>query len=196
MVVEGISGGLASSGVSLGSQSGATCWFPTNKYMTNVTVQFVNGCFTFAQAGNLTNTVRLCWSYGKWSLTSATNVPLDCPTLLGNLHVSFNSVNVTLGQVTINNANSYGVWVARVNGTSTVGPLGIAVRGPYVGEWFAIPQDEIAPALSTVMLALPGAANTGQQISYSLSFLPTNETITYTSPCSVTYQGMYPTAAG
>jgi len=196
MDVEGINGGPAASGVQSVSQTGATCWFPTNEYMTNDTVYAVNGCFTFAQVGNLTNTVELCWYYGKWSLAPATTVSLDCPALLSNLRVSFNSVNMTLGQVTISNANSYGVWISMINGTSTVGPLGIAVSGPYVGDWFSIPQNETVPARSTTMLALPGAANAGHKLSYTLSFLPTNESVTYTPPCSVTYQGTYPATSG
>ena len=197
MPVEAINGGPAESGVPIGSESGATCWFPTNKYMADVTVdQGVSGCFTFAQAGNLTNSVSLCWYSGNWSTNPATNVPLDCPALLSNLGVSFDSLNVSVGYVTIENANSYGVWAARVNGTATVGPLGIAVSGPFVGDWFAIPQNETVPAKSTVILNLPGTPNTGHQVSYTLSFLPTNETITYTQPCSVTYQGTYPTTSG
>jgi hypothetical protein len=196
MDVEGISGGPGASGVPSGAQSRATCWFPTNKYMTDTTVYTVNGCFTFAQVGNLTNTVELCWSYGEWSQTPAANVPLDCPIFLSNLRVSINSLNVSVGYVTVRNDNSFGVWLASVNGTNTVGPLGIAVTGPYIGDWFTIPQNETVPANSTVVLNLPGAPNAGQEVSYTLSFLPTNESITYTPPCSVTYQGTYPTTSG
>jgi hypothetical protein len=197
MSVEGINGGPAASGVPIGSQSGATCWFPTNKYISSDTVQGVTGCFTFAQVGNLTNATPLCWfSPGRWSLNMTPNPPLDCPVLLSNLEISFNSLNISVGYVTIKNANSYGVWVAGLNGTSTVGPLGIAVNGPYVGDWFAIPQNETIPAESTVTLSFPGISNAGQRVTYTLSFLPANETVTYTTPCSMTYGGTYPTTAG
>jgi hypothetical protein len=195
MVVEGINGGPAQSGVQPVSTSGATCWFPTNKYMTDVTVdQGLNGCFTFAQAGNLTNTVELCWDFGQWSMTPSVNSPLDCRALLGNLGVSVISTNETLGEVSISNTNAYGVWVAKINGTSTVNPLGISVTGPYVGDWFAIPQNETVPARSVVSLNLPGTPKAGQQVFFTLSFLPTNETITYMQPCSMTLKGTYPTA--
>jgi len=196
MDVEGINGGVAASGVQSGSQSTATCWFPTNEYMTNDTVQGISSCYTFAQAGNLTNTVQLCSSYEKWSLAPAANPPLNCPALVSNLAVVFNSVNVTVGQVTITNTHSYGVWISRINDTATVGPLGIYATGPYVGDSFTIPQNEMIAAKSIVMLALPGVKNTGQQISYTISYLPTNESITYTQPCSVTYQGTYPATTG
>jgi len=191
--VEAINGGPAASGVPKGSESGATCWFPTNRYMTNATVdQGVNGCFTFAQTGNLTNSVGLCWSFGKWNTTPSTNPPLDCPALLGNLGVSFPSVNASASYFAIRNNNYYGIWLAVVNGTATVGPLGIAVNGPYVGDWFAIPQNETVAAKSSVILGQAGTPNTGQEISFTLSFLPTNETITYTQPCLVTYRGTFP----
>ncbi|HYC12198.1 MAG TPA: hypothetical protein VEC02_06025 [Nitrososphaerales archaeon] len=197
MPVEAVNGGLAESGVPPGSTSGATCWFPTNKYMADVTVDgHVSGCFTFAQAGNLANWVSLCWYSGKWSTSPSTNAPLDCPDLLSNLGVTFDSLNVSVGYATVRNANSYGVWVAGVNGTATVGPLGISVRGPFAGDWFAIPQNETVLANSTVVLNLPGSPNQGKQASYTLSFLPTNETISYTQPCSETYRGTYPTTSG
>jgi hypothetical protein len=193
--VEAINGGPAASGIPTGSESDATCWFPTNKYMANITIdQGVNGCFTFAQKGNPANTVGLCWSFGKWSATSVTNPSLDCPALVGNLGVSFTSLNVSVGYAAVSNANPYGVWLAGVNGTSTVGPLGFAVSGPY--GWFAVPQNETVAAKSTVTLNLPGTPNAGQRVSYTLSFLPTNETITYTQPCSLSYQGTIPTTSG
>ena len=197
MSVESINGGPAASGVKPAAQSNATCWFPTNKYMIDATVdQGVNGCFTFAQSGNLTNTVELCWTFGNWSTVPGTNPSLNCPALLGNVRVSFSSLNVTVGMVTITNANPFGIWVTSTNGSSTVGPLGISVTGPYVGQWFAIPQKMTVPATSTTTLNLPGAPSTGEQVSYSLSFLPTNETITYTQPCSMTVSGTYPFTSG
>ena len=194
--VEAINGGPAASGVPSASLSGATCWFPTNHFMDNSTTQYVNGCFTFAQVGNLTNDVSLCWSFAKWNLTASPSPPLSCPALLGNLGIAFNTVNATVAKITVINSNSFGVWIAKVNGTSTVGPLGISVTGPYVGDSFAIPMNETVSAKSTTMLSIPGTPNRGQPISYSLSFLPTNESITYTPPCSVDFTGIYSPTSG
>jgi hypothetical protein len=187
--VEGINGGPAAALVPGGMESTATCAVPTNRFMTNGTTTEV--CFTVTNLANQTKSAPLCWFKGTWSDTSVSISPLDCPALLSNIDVSFFSLNATVGRVNANvsNTNSYGVWVARANDTSTVGPLGIAVSGPSVGDWFAIPQNETVPAKSIVSLNFPGTLNAGLQTSYTLSFLPVNETITYTQPCSVTYKG-------
>jgi len=189
MPVEGINGGPAAVLLPGGMESTATCAVPTNRFITNGTATEV--CFTVTNLANQTRSAPLCWFTGTWSDTSVSIAQLDCPALLSNIGVSFFTLNATMGRVNANvsNTNSYGVWVARANGTSTVGPLGIAVSGPYVGEWLAIPQNETIPAKSTVSLNFLGTPNAGLQTSYTLSFLPVNETITYNQPCSMTYKG-------
>ena len=196
MPVEGISGGPAATLLPARTESTATCAVPTNRFITNGTTTEV--CFTVTNLTNQTRSAPLCWFTGTWSDTPVSVAQLNCPALLMNMGVRIFTFNATMGRLNANvsNANPYGVWVARANGTSTVGPLGIAVSGPYVGDWFAIPQNETVPAKSIVGLNLPGNPGAGQQSSYTISFLPTNETITYTQPCSMTYEGTYPTSAG
>jgi len=187
--VEGINGGPAAGVLAGGMESTATCAVPTNRFMTNGTA--TEACFTITNVANQTRSAPLCWFDGTWSDSSVSIAQLDCPALLSNIGVTFFTLNATMGRVNANvsNANSYGVWVARANGTSTVTPLGIAVSGPSVGEWFAIPQNETVPAKSIAALNFLGTPNSGLQTSYTLSFLPVNETITYTQPCSMTYEG-------
>ena len=187
--VEGINGGPAAALLPGGRESAATCAVPTNRFMTNGTATEV--CFTVTNLANQTSSAPLCWFDATWSSTPTSIAQLDCPALLSNIGVTFFTLNATTGRVNANvsNANSYGVWVAGANGTSTVTPLGIAVSGPSVGQWFAIPQNETVPAKSIAALNFPGTPNSVRQTSYTLSFLPVNETITYTQPCSMTYKG-------
>jgi hypothetical protein len=184
--VEGINGGPASALLPGGEKSIATCAVPTNRFMVNGTT--TEACFTITNVANQTSSAPLCWFNGTWSDTSVPIAQLNCPALLSNLRVTFFTLNATMGRVNANvsNSNSYGVWVASANGTSTVTPLGIAVSGPSVGQWFAIPQNETVPAKSIAALNFPGTPIAGRQTSYTLSFLPVNETITYTQPCSMT----------
>ena len=185
--IDGIDGGPAALGVKPGSTSTATCAFPTNRFMANQTFDqtYINGCFEVSQVGNQSNGVSLCWEYGKWSATPVTVEPLDCQSLTSRIMVSPNG---TLRAV-IANGNSFDVWVTSFNGSSTVGPNGYAVYGPYSGETSAIATHYVVPAGSSSFFFLPGALNPSRTAPYTLSFLPTNETITYTSACEMTYTG-------
>ena len=182
----GVSGGPAALGVPPGTESSATCAFPTNRYMANITLdQGINGCFGVAQVGNESNSVSLCWDSSRWSAAPVAVEPLDCPSMLSRVTVSPNG---TLRAV-IANGNSFDVWVTSFNGSSTVGPNGYAVYGPYSGETSAIATHYVVPAGSSSFFFLPGALNPSRTAPYTLSFLPTNETITYTSACEMTYTG-------
>jgi hypothetical protein len=185
--IDGVNGGAAALGVKPGATSTATCAFPTNRFMTNQTFDqtYMNGCFGVSQVGNESNDVSLCWEYGKWSATPVAVEPLDCPSLTSRITVSPNG---TLRAI-IYNGNSFDVWVTNFNGSSTVGPNGYAVYGSYSGEISAIATHYIVPAGSSTFFFLPGTLNPSQTAPYTLSFLPTNETITYTAPCEMEYTG-------
>jgi len=183
--VYGISGGSATLGVPPGTESSATCAFPTNRYMANLTLdQSINGCFGVAQVGNESNSVSLCWSSSKWSTGLVEAEPLDCPGMLSRVTVSPNG---TL-RVIIDNENAFDFWVTSFNGSSTVGPNGYAVNGPYA-EADAIPIQYVVHAGSSSSFSLPGTVSPSLTAPYIISFLPTNETVTYNSPCEMTYTG-------
>jgi len=190
--VYGISGGPAALGVPPGTESSATCAFPTNRYMANLTLdQGINGCFGVAQVGNESNSVSLCWSSSKWSAAPVTVEPLDCPSMLSRVTVSPNG---TLRAV-IANENAFDVWVTSFNGSSTVGPRGYTVNGPS-GEADAVPIQYVIHAGSSSFFFLPGTRNPSQTAPYTISFLPTNETVTYTAACEMTYTGVVTTGSG
>jgi hypothetical protein len=77
------------------------------------------------------------------------------------------------------------VWLTVVNGSSTTGPQGFVVTGPYEGDTYAVPSIATIPAQVYSWLSGPFQTNlmSGRAASLSVGILPTNETITCSQPC-------------